>query len=234
VISVSSPLRERGQHREAQAPGRAPTGVEAIRAAGDRQAARVRRLRINVAAWAVATVLLTTLWVVNQWQANGALESFGHEGEEGQWNPTLWALGIGIWGLIVGIMALGVHFGRSATEAEIDREAARLTPGASIPTEAEAAFAEARWMARRRLDGVRRVRFHVAAWVLGMTIATPLWALIEWQDNGGFERFGADDQPGSWEPWILYVGGIWAGVIALLALRVFAGGRRPGTTARSA
>jgi hypothetical protein len=31
---------------------------------------RVRRLRINVAAWVLGTILLTTLWVVNQWQDN--------------------------------------------------------------------------------------------------------------------------------------------------------------------
>jgi hypothetical protein len=50
---------------------------------------RVRRLRINVAAWVLGTILLTTLWVVNEWQDNGAFQSFGHEGEAGQWNPTL-------------------------------------------------------------------------------------------------------------------------------------------------
>ena len=40
---------------------------------------RVRRLKISAAAWAIGTVLITTLWVVNQWQSNGAFESFGHE-----------------------------------------------------------------------------------------------------------------------------------------------------------
>lgn len=136
---------------------------------------RVRRLKINVAAWVLGTTLLTTLWAVNQWQANGALESFGHEGNPGQWNPTLWALGVGIWGLVVGIMALGV-------------------------------------LVRHRF------RFHVAAWLLGMIVLTPLWALIEWQDNGGFERWSNNSRPGDWEPWILYVAGIWALVIAILAL----------------
>ena len=53
-----------------------------------------------------------------------------------------------------------------------------------------------------------------------MMVLTPLWAVIEWQYNGGFERFSNDSQPGEWEPWILYVGGIWALVVAVLAWRM--------------
>lgn len=63
-----------------------------------------------------------------------------------------------------------------------------------------------------------------------MVIITPLWALIERQDNGGLERFAADDRPGSWEPWILDVGGIWAGVIVLIAFRLHLGVRRAAGT----
>jgi hypothetical protein len=37
-----------------------------------------------------------------------------------------------------------------------------------------------------------------------MIVLTPVWALIEWQDNGGFERFGSGSQPAEREPWILY------------------------------
>jgi hypothetical protein len=133
---------------------------------------------LNAAAWAVGASAITLLWVVAEWQANGALESFGHEGEPGQWNPTLWALAVGGWGLVVGIMALGVLFtGRP-------------------------------W------------RFHVASWALGMAVLTPLWALIEWQDNGAFERWSDASRPGDWDPWILTVGVIWAlSILALYAYR---------------
>jgi hypothetical protein len=50
---------------------------------------------------------------------------------------------------------------------------------------------------------------------------TPLWALIEWQDNGGFKRFSNDSQPGEWEPRILNIGGVWALVIAIFALQLY-------------
>jgi hypothetical protein len=142
--------------------------------------------KLHAAAWAVGSALITTLWVVSEWQDVGALRSFGHEGDPGQWNPTLWAIAVGGWGLFVGIKALGAY--------------------------------------------VRdRVRFHVAAWALGLVVLTPLWALIEWQDNGRFERFSRSSQPGSWEPWILYVLGGWALAIVLIALWEHRGGR-PHTT----
>ena len=190
---------------ERTAPQPAPPAVldneldEAVR----RHAKRVRRLKINVAAWAVGTIVLTALWVLNQWEANGAFEHFGNSGNPGDWNPTLWALGIGIWSLVVGIMALQVHFERPVTDA-VDPDA------------------------RTRLEHLGRLKFHVAAWALGLLVVTPLWALIEWQDNGGFERWSDKGQQGSWEPWILYVGGIWALVVAALALRTYVADRRSG------
>jgi sterol desaturase/sphingolipid hydroxylase (fatty acid hydroxylase superfamily) len=199
------------------------TEKEELRAKARRHVKRVRRLKINVAAWVLGTLLLTTLWVLNQWQANGAFERFGNEGNPGDWSPTLWALGVGIWGLIVGIMALRAHFERPPTVAEIEHECERFS-GAT-------ADAELWRVTRVRLERIGRLKFHVAAWVLGMIVLTPLWALIEWQDNGGFERWSDNSRPGDWEPWILYVGGVWALVIALFALWVYVG--RPAREARS-
>jgi hypothetical protein len=187
--------------------------------AGAHYAKRVRRFKINVAAWALGTMLLTALWVGVEWNGNGAFERFGHEGNPGDWNPTLWALAVGIWGLVVGIMALRVHFERPVTVKEVDRAVEQLEP--RFAGKYAATTDEVRRFVRRRLEGVGRLKFHVAAWVLGMVVIMPLNALIEWQDNGGFERVSRNSQPGSWDPWVLYIGGIWAIVIAALALRVY-------------
>ncbi len=179
--------------REPTAPPKAQDELaESVR----RHGKRVRRLKINVAAWAVGTIVLTTLWVVNQWQASGAFEHFGNSGNPGDWNPTLWALGIGVWSLVVGIMALQVRFERPTADAGAERRG--------------------------------RLKFHVAAWAFGMLVVTPLWALIEWQDNGGLERWSGDSQPGSWEPWILYVAGFWALGVGLIALWMYVRERRSG------
>jgi hypothetical protein len=198
----------------------APTETRDVLVAARRHVKRVHRLKIHVTAWGAGTLAITSLWVINQWQANGALESFGHEGDPGQWNPTLWALVVGLWGLIVGIMALRVYFERPPTEAEIDRDVERARPPRR-PFSAEPTEVELRRLSRVRLERMGTLKFRVAAWVLGMGVLTPLWALIEWQDNGSFERFSDDSQPGDWEPWILYIGGVWAVVIVLQALRMY-------------
>jgi hypothetical protein len=185
-------------------------------AALGRHAARVRRLRVNVIAWSVGSALLTAWWITVEWRGGGAFERFGHDGAPGTWNPTLWAVGVGLWTAIVGMMALQVRYERPPTGREVEREAERGGlhdgSGASAPT------AVALRRSRLRLERIGRLRFHIAAWVLAMVLLTPLWALIEWQDNGDFERWSSDSQPGSWDPWILTVGGIWAAAIALLAL----------------
>ena len=179
----------RDEHRVLEEPPGAArtTRPDELHLASRRYAVRVRRLKLSCAVWGVWTILITTLWVAHEWDVNGAFERFGHDGDPGQWNPTLWALGIGIPTLIVGIMALGVYFVRPPADRGVLR--------------------------------IERLKFHVAAWLFGMAVLTPLWALIEWQDNGGFERWSNSSRPGDWDPWILIVGGVWAlAVLALLAV----------------
>lgn len=207
----------RAKHRESVRLPR--TEEDRVRVAARLQLGRVHRLKINVAAWILGTTLVTALWVLAEWRANGAFRHFGNQGNAGDWNPTLWALGVGVWGLVVGIMALRVHFERPPTEADVERAAKRLMPLATAtgaPTDAEL-----RRRTRARLAALGRLRFHVAAWVLGMVVVTPLWALIEWQDNGGFERWSDNGHRGDWEPWILPVAGVWALLVAGFALKAY-------------
>lgn len=77
----------------------------------------------------------------------------------------------------------------------------------------------------------RRSIFHAEVWLLGMCLLVPLNVLIEWHDNGAFERISRDDQPGSWDPWSLYVGGIWALVaVVVIALPLVLHARRTEAT----
>ena len=80
---------------------------------------------------------------------------------------------------------------------------------------------ELREWARKHVERVRRLKLHVAAFVLGMVVLTPVWALVEWQDNGGFERWSDNGYPGDWEPWILYVALVWGLVVAIAALKAY-------------
>jgi hypothetical protein len=168
---------------------------QALDAAEERQAWRVHRAKVSLAAWGVGTFLIGTLWVFYEWQVNGWFQRFAHEGNTGDWNPTLPVVLIGVWALVAGIIALRVHF--------------------EPPVVSE------------RLARIGRLRFHAAAWALGLIVLTPINALIEWQDNGGFHRISRDSHPGSWDPWVAIVLGIWAAVIVVVyAIPVYLDRRR--------
>jgi hypothetical protein len=215
VLAVPTPTLTQPEQR-VSAPAAAPIDDTDVTAAMRRQVKRVRRLKVHAAACALGTTIVTAAWIGHEWSANGAFQRFAHEGNRGDWNPTLWALIVLLWGLTVGIMALRVHFERPPTAAEIDRELKR-PPDPRLRARAYA-----------RLERRARLKFHAAAWLLGMVLLTTVNVLIEWQDNGGFERISRDSQPGSWDPWILYVGGIWALAIAIvIALPVYLERRNP-------
>jgi len=96
-----------------------------------------------------------------------------------------------------------------------ERAASQPTPTADVAED------ELRRWARMHLEHVRRVKLHVAAFVLGMAVLTPIWALVEWQDNGAFERFSDEGNPGDWEPWILYIALVWGLVVGIAALKAY-------------
>ena len=54
-----------------------PAEKDELRTAARRQVKRVHRLKIHAGAWALGTIVLTALWVLNEWQANGGFEHFG-------------------------------------------------------------------------------------------------------------------------------------------------------------
>lgn len=93
-------------------------------------------------------------------------------------------------------------------------------PAPPIPISAQPDDELRKW-ARKHVERVRRLKLHVAAYVLGMIVLTPFWALVEWQANGGFERWSDNSQPGDWEPWILYVALIWGLVVVIGALKAY-------------
>ena len=78
---------------------------------------------------------------------------------------------------------------------------------------------EVRKWARQHVERVHRLKLHVAAFVLGMIVLTPVWLLVEWQDNGSFKHWSSNGNPGDWEPWILYVALIWGLVVGIKALQ---------------
>ena len=80
---------------------------------------------------------------------------------------------------------------------------------------------ELRKWARQHVERVQRLKLHVAAFVLGMVVLTPVWLLVEWQDNGAFKHWSSNGNPGDWEPWILYVVLIWGLIVGIAALKAY-------------
>ena len=88
---------------------------------------------------------------------------------------------------------------------------------------------ELRAWARKHVERVRKLKRDLAIYVLGLTTLTGIWVLVEWQDNGGFQRLSDNGNPGDWEPWVLYVALIWGFFLVLDALKVYFD--RPATEA---
>ena len=79
---------------------------------------------------------------------------------------------------------------------------------------------ELRAWARKHVERVHKLKRDVAIFLLGMTALTGIWVLVEWQDNGPFERLSDNGNPGDWEPWVLYVALVWGFFVLLDALKV--------------
>jgi hypothetical protein len=66
---------------------------------------------------------------------------------------------------------------------------------------------EIRKWARQHVERVHRLNLHVAAFVLGMVVLTPVWLLVEWQDNGSFKHCSREIEAGTrdrrWFRWQL-------------------------------
>ncbi|MEZ5098868.1 MAG: hypothetical protein R3C15_03510 [Thermoleophilia bacterium] len=202
--------REAGDGRPSPA-----RGADDLRAWQDRQARRERWLRLHAIAWAVGSAAIAALWAVGQWRSHGAFEHFGsHAGNPHDWNPTLLVLPIALWGLIVGVKGLRVALERPPTAAAV-AVAVERSGSAAGPTARRAALADGSSAPAACASTSRRGR--------SMVVLTPIWALLEWQDNGGFARWSGEGRPGDWAPWILYVGAGWALAVLVVALSMRAG-----------
>jgi H+/Cl- antiporter ClcA len=80
---------------------------------------------------------------------------------------------------------------------------------------------ELRKWARQHVERVHRLKLHIAAFVLGIVVLTPVWLLVEWQDNGAFKHWSSNGNPGDWEPWIIYVALVWGLVVGIKVLQAY-------------
>jgi len=87
----------------------------------------VRKLKLYASAYVLGLIVLTPVWIVVEYiGADGWPQRLSDQGNPGDWDPwILWVALVG--GFLVGVAALRAHFGRPATEADIEREVERIT-----------------------------------------------------------------------------------------------------------
>lgn len=98
----------------------------ALRFMALRQVERVRAFKLHLAAFVVVTILTAGVWALTEYQnADGWPERLNDNGAPGSWNP--WILWVVLaWSLIVAVHGLVTYFRRATTQAELEREVARL------------------------------------------------------------------------------------------------------------
>ena len=87
---------------------------------------RVHRLKRDVAVFVLGMVVLTSIWVLIEWQDNGAFGRLSSGDNPGDWDPWIFFVAL-IWGFFVALDAVKAYFDRPATDAEIDRALGRLS-----------------------------------------------------------------------------------------------------------
>jgi hypothetical protein len=97
----------------------------------------------------------------------------------------------------------------------------RTTTAPQSPDTAPTADTELRTWARKHVERVHKLERDVAIFVLGIMTLAGIWAVVEWQDNGAFERLSDNGNSGDWNPWILYVALVWGFFVVLDALKVY-------------
>lgn len=120
---LTTPVTKNGLVRPASPEGRED---EALRRVARKHVERVRSFKFHLLAFLIAMPVITAIWALTEYMnADGWPERFSESAGEGNWNPwILWVLFI--WGGILAFDSVKTYFRRAPTEAEVDREVARL------------------------------------------------------------------------------------------------------------
>jgi hypothetical protein len=107
-------------------PTPATRDEETLRLLATEHLERVRKFKVDAAAFLVGILVISCIWAITEYQNSGGWpERLSDNGQPGDWNPwILWVI-LG-WGFFVALDAIKTYFRRPTTEAEIEREVQRL------------------------------------------------------------------------------------------------------------
>lgn len=117
---------QNGKRTVTSLPESAGRSDESLRLLAIQHLERVRKLKHNTAVFAIGIVAIGSVWAITEYQnAGGWPERLSTGGNPGDWNPWILWVVLG-WGFLLALDALKTYFHRPTTEAEIERELARL------------------------------------------------------------------------------------------------------------
>ena len=75
--------------------------------------------------------------------------------------------------------------------------------------------------AEKRVVQARRLRLRAAAFALAMLVLTPVWAVSQYLESGGWpQRLSPNGNPGDWSPWLVWVALAWGFYVGLSAVAI--------------
>lgn len=121
---LTTPVKRNGAGHLMTSP--AAREEETLRRVARKHAERVRSFKLHLTVFLVAMPIITGIWALTEYMnADGWPERFSESAGQGNWNPwILWVLLI--WGGILAYDGVRTYFRRAPTDAEIEREVARL------------------------------------------------------------------------------------------------------------
>ena len=80
-----------------------------------------------------------------------------------------------------------------------------------------------RAIAVRHLELVRRFKLTVAGYVLSLLVLTPVWIVTQYETADGWPKHlsSRSRYPGDWDPWIIWVALVGAGIVAIAGFRAY-------------
>jgi hypothetical protein len=123
---LAEPITKNDQVPRELVPSPATRDEETLRTLATEHLERVRKFKVDLAAYLVGIFVLACIWAITEYQNSGGWpERLSDNGQPGDWNPwILWVI-LG-WGFFVALDAIRTYVHRPTTEAEIEREVERI------------------------------------------------------------------------------------------------------------
>jgi hypothetical protein len=126
---LTEPVTKNGRVTTEAAPALPARDEGTLRSLALQHIERVRKFKLDLAAFIVGMLVLSGIWALTEYQNSGGWpQRLSDNGMPGDWNPwILWVL-LG-WGFLVALDALKTYYRRPTSEAEIERQMERLRRG---------------------------------------------------------------------------------------------------------